>query len=272
MEQRMPRVATVAKILCGLIITGLIVNLQIDFFSSPGISAEEYVGFALFVITLVLAIYASLEREVPTLGNQPTLEEQIAAMESTPTKTGNSEFSNQQSSQTQNIISTIIGSKNEINQQEINSAIGTLSEGDIGLASSAIAAEFPAPHKYSENLNNYQNDNLSPVSLDSNNVPLPANTNLVSSDDDFAAADNLSLPNPKTTEDSEIEQIVVNDNDGSEFSKIDDLPDLSELLGDIESNNKNHIDVRLPDLDDLFDEEKEITVETPDLPDFDDMF
>ena len=129
----MPRVATVAKILCGLIITGLIVNLQIDFFSSPGISAEEYVGFALFVITLVLAIYASLEREVPTLGNQPTLEEQIAAMESTPTKTGSSEFSTQQSSQTQNIISTIIGSKNEINQQEINSAIGTLSEGDICL-------------------------------------------------------------------------------------------------------------------------------------------
>ena len=63
----------------------------------------------------------------------------------------------------------------------------------------------------------------------------------------------------------------MNDNYGSEFSKIDDLPDLSELLGDIESNNKNQIDVRLPDLDDLFDEEKEITVETPDLPDFDDM-
>ena len=268
----MPRVATVAKILCGLIITGLIVNLQIDFFSSPGISAEEYVGFALFVITLVLAIYASLEREVPTLGNQPTLEEQIAAMESTPTKTGSSEFSNQQSSQTQNIISTIIGSKNEINQQEINSAIGTLSEGDIGLASSAIAAEFPAPHKYSEDLNNYQNDNLSPITLDSNNVPLPANTDSVSSNDDVSVADNLSLPNPKPSEESENKQIVENDNGGLEFSKIDDLPDLSELLGDIESNNKNQIDVRLPDLDDLFDEEKEITVETPDLPDFDDMF
>ena len=141
----MPRIATFAKILCGLIITGLIVNLQIDFFSSPGISVEEYVGFALFLVTLVLAIYASLEREVPSLGNQPTLEEQIAAMESTLTKTGSGKFSTQQSSQTQNIISTIVGSKNTINQQQINSAIGTLSEGDIGLASSTIAAEFPAP-------------------------------------------------------------------------------------------------------------------------------
>ena len=272
MEQRMPRIATFAKILCGLIITGLIVNLQIDFFSSPGISVEEYVGFALFLVTLVLAIYASLEREVPSLGNQPTLEEQIASMESTPTKTGSDKFSTQQSSQTQNIISTIVGSKNTINQQQINSAIGTLSEGDIGLASSTMAAEFPAPHRYSEDLNNFQNESLSPVSAGNNNVPLPANTDLVSAEDDIIVAEKLSLPHPKPNENTEVNQIVLNDNDGPEFSRIADLPDLSEILGDIESNNQNHRDTSLPSIDDLFDEENELTVETPDLPDFDDMF
>ena len=211
----MPRVATVAKILCGLIFTGLIVNLQIDFFSSPGISVEEYVGFALFLVTLVLAIYASLEREVPSLGNQPTLEEQIASMESTPTKTGSGKFSTQQSSQTQNIISTIVGSKNTINQQQINSAIGTLSEGDIGLASSTMAAEFPAPHRYSEDLNNFQNESLSPVNFIITCHYLQTPIWLVRR---RYRRRKLSLPHPKSNEYTEVNQIVLNDNDGPELS------------------------------------------------------
>ena len=76
----------------------------------------------------------------------------------------------------------------------------------------------------------------------------------------------------KPNEYTEVNQIVLNDNDGPEFSRIADLPDLSEILGDIESNNQNHRDTSLPSIDDLFDEENELTVETPDLPDFDDIF
>lgn len=272
MEQRMPRVATVTKILSGLIVIGIIVNLQIDFFSSPGITIEEYIGFTLFLVTLVLAFYSSMEREVPTLGNQLTLEEQIAVMESAPTKTGSVQADTQQSSQTQNIISAIIGSKNEINQQQINSAIGTLSEGDIGLSSSTMAEEFPAPHRYSDDLNNYQNDSLSAINSESNNVPLPVNADSGSDDDDVFGADELSLSGQNPITHNEVNQIVAKDNEALEFSKIDDLPDLSEILGDFESNNQKHANEKLPELDDLFIDDNKKLVETPDLPDLDDMF
>jgi len=90
MEQVAPRLANASKILTVLVAIGTAVNLKLDLLSNSGLSIEEYVGFGLTALLLIISIVSSKERKIPTLSDSPTLEQQLTAMEETPTKSNTS--------------------------------------------------------------------------------------------------------------------------------------------------------------------------------------
>ena len=151
MEQRAPRLASAGRILGTLFIVATAVNLKIDLLDRPGISIEEYTAISVGIILFIIAFFASKERVIIELTNNMSLEEQLAQLESTPTKSSVAIKSYQvQSSQTQGIIDSILGGKAEVNEEQINQAIGTLSKGNFGQAAQSMAEQLPAPHKHAE--------------------------------------------------------------------------------------------------------------------------
>ncbi len=240
MEQRAPRLASAGKILGSLAVVASAVNLKLDLLDSAGLSLEEYLGLSTAVALFIMAYFASKEREVVELTDNLSLEEQIAALESIPTKSGTdvSSVVQPQSSHTKNIIDSIIGANKEIDELEVSNAIGALSTGEFGQAAQQIAEQLPAPHKESDNVLQSSTPINNQSDLESkSNVPLPSN------------------------------QVV-------DEPKIAEIPELPEL----------DTSPSLPDLTDLFDDEtpddkiaitpekQQDFIETPDLPDLDDLF
>ena len=88
MEQRAPRLASAGKILGSLAVVASAVNLKLDLLDSAGLSLEEYIGLSTAVALFIMAYFASKERTVVELTDNLSLEEQIAALESIPTKSG----------------------------------------------------------------------------------------------------------------------------------------------------------------------------------------
>ena len=95
MEQIAPRLANAGKILTALSVIVTATNLKLDLLKNPGLTIEEYVGLILAAVFLTISIISSKERKIPTLSDNPTLEEQLAAMEETPTISKTSGVSNQ---------------------------------------------------------------------------------------------------------------------------------------------------------------------------------
>ena len=166
--------------------------------------------------------------------------EQIAALESIPTKsgTGVSSVAQPQSSHTKNIIDSIIGANKEIDELEVSNAIGALSTGEFGQAAQQIAEQLPAPHKESDNVLQSSTPINNQSDLESkSNVPLPSNQVVVE---------------PKITEIPELPELDTSPS----------LPDLTDLFEDETPDVKIAI---IPD-------KKQDFIETPDLPDLDDLF
>ena len=247
MEQRAPRLASAGKILGTLFIVAIAVNLNIDLLDKPGISIEEYIAISIVFILFIIAFFASKERVIVGLTSNISLEEQLAQLESTPTKSSVAiEAYQVQSSQTQGIIDSILGGKNEVNEEQITQAIGTLSKGNFGQAAQSMAEQLPAPHKYAEAV--VESPLLATPEVDSStreNVPLPTQ---------IAHEDAHTVATPS-------------------------LPSLEFTVKDEVVNTENH---NLPDLSDLFKEEinqqendhdfHTVEFETPELPDIDGLF
>lgn len=247
MEQRAPRLASAGKILGTLFIVAIAVNLNIDLLDKPGISIEEYIAISIVFILFIIAFFASKERVIVGLTSNISLEEQLAQLESTPTKSSVAiEAYQVQSSQTQGIIDSILGGKSEVNEQQVSQAIGTLSKGNFGQTAQSMAEQLPAPHKHAEGV--VESPQLTTTEVEvpvRENVPLPTQI----------------APNNTLREDTP------------------ELPNLEFAVKDKEVNTENR---NLPDLSDLFNEEiteqesDEITqtseFETPELPDIDDLF
>ena len=176
MEQVAPRLANASKILTVLVVITTAINLKLDLLSNSGLTIEEYVGFGLAAVLLITSVVSSKERKIPTLSNSPTLEQQLAAMEETPTKSNSNTVPNQiENLQTKNIIESIIGAKSDVNAQQIHSAIGTLSSGKLGQDAKIMAEQLPAPHRHAEQMLDVPALMVKQNNTDrSNNVPLPA--------------------------------------------------------------------------------------------------
>ena len=240
MEQRAPRLASAGKILGSLAVVASAVNLKLDLLDSAGLSLEEYLGLSTAVALFIMAYFASKERKVIELTDNLSLEEQFEALESIPTKSGTdvSSVAQPQSSHTKNIIDSIIGANKEIDELQVSNAIGALSTGEFGQAAQQIAEQLPAPHKESDNV-----------------VQSSTKTTI---DHDLESKSNIPLPSIPIADESIIAEIPVL----PEVDTSPSLPDLTDLFEDETANDKVAIE----------SVEKQDFIETPDLPDLDDLF
>ena len=260
MEQIAPRLANAGKILTALSIIVTATNLKLDLLKNPGLSIEEYAGLGLAAVFLIISIISSKERKIPTLSDSPSLEEQLAAMEETPTKSNTSSASNQvENLQTKNIIESIIGVKADINAQQIDSAIGTLSSGKLGQDAKMMAEQLPAPHRHAEQMLEVPDLETNQKTMDSSiNVPLPSlETNVVT---EQATPDLPDLPDVAQIEDTTVDKLpsltdidaLLNDIPVPKNPASESLPDLSELDDYLSDENSDILTPELPNLDDLF--------------------
>ena len=240
MEQRAPRLASAGKILGSLAVVASAVNLKLDLLDSAGLSLEEYLGLSTAVALFIMAYFASKERKVIELTDNLSLEEQFEALESIPTKSGTdvSSIAQPQSSHTKNIIDSIIGANKEIDELQVSNAIGALSTGEFGQAAQQIAEQLPAPHKESDNV---------VQSLTKSTI-----------DHDLESKSNIPLPSNPIADEPIIAEIPVL----PEVDTSPSLPDLTDLFEDETANDKVAIE----------SVEKQDFIETPDLPDLDDLF
>ena len=240
MEQRAPRLASAGKILGSLAVIASAVNLKLDLLDSAGISLEEYLGLSTAVALFIMAYFASKERKVVELTDNLSLEEQIAALENIPTKSGTdvSSVTQPQSSHTKNIIDSIIGANKEIDELQVSNAIGALSTGEFGQAAQQIAEQLPAPHKESDDM-----------------VQSSTTTTL---DYDLESKSNIPLPPVPIADEPKIAEIPAL----AEVDTSPSLPDLTDLFEDETADDKVVIE----------SVEKQDFIETPDLPDLDDLF
>ena len=240
MEQRAPRLASAGKILGSLAVVTSAVNLKLDLLDSAGLSLEEYLGLSTAVALFIMAYFASKERKVIELTDNLSLEEQFEALESIPTKSGTdlSSIAQPQSSHTKNIIDSIIGANKEIDELQVSNAIGALSTGEFGQAAQQIAEQLPAPHKESDNV-----------------VQSSTKTTI---DHDLESKSNIPLPSIPIADEPIIAEIPVL----PEVDTSPSLPDLTDLFEDETANDKVAIE----------SVEKQDFIETPDLPDLDDLF
>lgn len=260
MEQIAPRLANAGKILTALSIIVTATNLKLDLLKNPGLTIEEYVGLSLAAVFLIISVISSKERKIPTLSDSPTLEEQLAAMEETPTISKTSVVSTQvENLQTKTIIESIIGAKSDLNAQQIDSAIGTLSSGKIGQDAKIMAEQLPAPHRHAEQMLDVPVLGVQQKTIDSsNNVPLPSlQTTTI--------AEQVTPDLPNLPELAQIE--------GTTVDKLPSMTDIDALLNEI-SVPKNPISDTIPNLSKIeelpSDENSDIS--TPELPNLDDLF
>ena len=260
MEQIAPRLANAGKILTALSIIVTATNLKLDLLKNPGLTIEEYVGLSLAAVFLIISVISSKERKIPTLSDSPTLEEQLAAMEETPTISKTSSVSTQvENLQTKTIIESIIGAKSDLNAQQIDSAIGTLSSGKIGQDAKIMAEQLPAPHRHAEQMLDVPVLGVKQKTIDSsNNVPLPSlQTTTI--------AEQVTPDLPNLPELAQIE--------GTTVDKLPSMTDIDALLNEI-SVPKNPISDTIPNLSKIeelpSDENSDIS--TPELPNLDDLF
>lgn len=260
MEQIAPRLANAGKILTALSIIVTATNLKLDLLKNPGLTIEEYVGLGIAAILLIISIISSKERKIPTFSDNPTLEEQLAAMEEIPTISKTSDVSNQvENLQTKNIIESIIGAKSDLNAQQIDSAIGTLSSGKLGQDAKIIAEQLPAPHRHAEQMLDVPVLGVKQKTIDSsNNVPLPSLQTT-------AIAEQVTPDLPNLPDVAQIE--------GTTVDKLPSMTDIDALLNEI-SVPKNPISDTIPELSKIeelpSDENSDIS--TPELPNLDDLF
>lgn len=260
MEQIAPRLANAGKILTALSIIVTATNLKLDLLKNPGLTIEEYVGLTLAAVFLIISVISSKERKIPTLSDSPTLEEQLAAMEETPTISKTSVVSTQvENLQTKTIIESIIGAKSDLNAQQIDSAIGTLSSGKIGQDAKIMAEQLPAPHRHAEQMLDVPVLGVNQKTIDSsNNVPLPSLQTT-------AIAEQGTPDLPNLPEVAQIEDTTMD--------KLPSMTDIDALLNEI-SVPKNPISDTIPNLSKIeelpSDENSDIS--TPELPNLDDLF
>jgi len=232
-----------------------------------------YALIGISIVSLVISFWASRERKIPELNENPSVEQQFADLESTPTVVRSVSTSTDQfgletvNNQTQSIIQSVIGTQNEPNAGEVNAAIDSLSKGEIGIYSAAEASSNPAPHKNATQV-------LDTVLVDKNeahekrtkidNIPLPNKS--VSSVPDLSWMESdatfttevavKEIPLPEMNKEAETKEITL------------------EELGLIELPNQGVQDEtpELPELENLDVKSKKNLQPTPELPDIDNLF
>lgn len=276
MESNAPRLAVAGRVICGLLLLISIISWKMiptDILSTDKRNILIYALIGISIVSLVISFWASRERKIPELNENPSVEQQFADLESTPTVVRSVSTSTDQfgletvNNQTQSIIQSVIGTQNEPNAGEVNAAIDSLSKGEIGIYSAAEASSNPAPHKNATQV-------LDTVLVDKNeahekrtkieNIPLPNKSvssvpdlSWMESDATFATEVAVKeIPLPEMNKEAESKEITLEElglielpNQGVQ----DETPELPELENlDVKSKNNVQPTPELPDIDNLF--------------------
>jgi len=276
MESKAPRLAVAGRVICGLLL--LISAILWKMFPVEVLSIEIrniiiYVLIAISIISLIISFWASRERKIPELNENPSVEQQFADLESSPTVVRSVSTTTDQfgletvNTQTQSIIQSVIGTQYEPSSGEVNAAIDSLSKGEIGAYSAAEASSNPAPHKNATQV-------LDTVLIDRNetqekrtkvdNIPLPNKS--------VSSAPDLSWMEGDATFTTEVAvkeiplPVQVNEAESTEITL--------EELGLLElPNQKSEVQTpELPDFENIGPDSKKNEQMTPELPDIDNLF
>ena len=266
MEQKAPRLSSASLVVGGLCVAFAILNSTADLILQAGLTVEEVASLGLAGCCFVVSFLASRERPIPELLNQPTIQEQYDALESTPTpyRSSSSEQSPQQSTTapvSPTPVTTMpafepLAAPSPIEHapvpspDDVASALASLSSGSIGTAAAEEVAVNPAPHIHTEQGREFTQPvgSLAEtfVRTPITNVPLPSKMN---------------EPEPSA----------------HPLEGLPSMPDLDELLNapPAPSAVSPPSVPSLPDLDALLNSDSSPVQEaptTPDLPDLEGLF
>lgn len=300
MEQKAPRIAVFASVLSGLSVVMLLVNAfagkypghagervliaplfdhfieggNDSYWGQTGWALQETVwAIATFLLALI-SIWGRQLRPVPELPKQPSVAEQLESFENIATPVSNQyskPYSNEYHERTSSIISSVLGdSQRGVDQQEVSTAITSLSSGSLGAYASAVVAERNST--VSESV--METEQLERTNVDTETLLLSPLSSLTEEslkeekrvDDgrDFVSDGPAYIPLPGVN-------AAVNDlpirktqtefvSDGPASIPLPELPDFDDEAVEIPL---------LPDLESLFNEP---TNDVPTLPNLDDLF
>ena len=284
MEQKAPRLSTASLVTGSICVTFAIVNSSANLVLERGWSIEEVSALVAAGLSFITSYLASRERAIPELVNQPSIQEQYDAMESTPTpyRTSGSLPAQQPiptlSASPSSDLTSILDMEPAVAAPtaqpvlqpslatepiDVSAALDSLSTGEFGAVAAEMASENPAPHTatsqnrpFTQSVGSLASSHERPTIV---NVPLPsASLTDVEPQAEAAAASVPSMPDLSALLDSTPEPV-------SEVT-TPAIPDQATLVG-TSSMGTPEIDT-LPTLPELPD----IGVQTPELPDLGDLF
>ena len=250
-DPKAPRLAAVARILLGLTIGFLFVNLYFGLLNVDLPVPLSYVLTMFIIVLLGVTVWASKENPVPQLSKNPLFSDLDGAYREGKTMVGSSsttvdihgfEVSRQSepSEVSASIVQSIINVPVHQDKGSLLSAIDTLSDGDVGEVAEIIATERPTLHTQ--------------ISHERESVPADETTG---KSVQRVVQPQIPLPGKASAPDVKVEEIpglsttreFVTDG----ISSIP-LPSFDDI--EIEPEQTEQSPLELPSLDDLFIEEK----------------
>ena len=284
MEQKAPRLSTASLVTGSICVTAAILNSSTNLVLESGWSIEEFSALAAAGLFFIIAYLASRERPIPELVNQPSIQEQYDAMESTPTpyrasgKLPAQQPVHDMSASPSSDMTSILGMEPAVvastaqsvfqsslapDPIDVSAALDSLTTGEFGAVAAEMASENPAPH-----------------TATSQNRPFTQSVGSLASSHERPSIVNVPLPSASLP--------AVEPQPEATTASVPSMPDLAALLG---STSEPVADVTTPSLPDLppldetsspvtqqidtlpsLPEGPDIAVQTPDLPDLGDLF
>ena len=284
MEQKAPRLSTASLVAGSICVTFAALNASVNLVLESGLSIEEYSALAAAGLCFVTSYFASRERPIPELVNQPSIQEQYEAMESTPTpyrasgsmptQQSNHDLSASPSSDLTSILAMepavvvpaaqpVLQPYTEPEPIDVSAALDSLSTGEFGAMAAEMASENPAPH-----------------TATSQNRPFTQSVGSLASSHERPTIANVPLPSASPSPVESLPETTT--------AMVPSMPDLSDLLGSTPEPVVESLTPAMPDLPNVgnatspqaqqmdmllsLPELPEVGVPTPDLPDIGDLF
>ena len=128
------------RVLLKPLFTGFVSGNTNDYWAPTGWSQQEWIWLFITACLIIIVFWGRSERPVPELPQRRSVEEQIAAFESSSTVVGTRQVTNV-SQQTSSIITSIIGESLTIDSKRVESATELLSKGDFGTQAASIVSK-----------------------------------------------------------------------------------------------------------------------------------
>ncbi|MDB2580885.1 hypothetical protein N9X62_00635 [Candidatus Poseidoniales archaeon] len=284
MEQKAPRLSTASLVAGSICVTFAVLNASANLVLESGLSIEEYSALAAAGLCFVTSYLASRERPIPELINQPSIQEQYDAMESTPTPyRASGSVPTQQpahnlSASPSSDLSSILGMEQTVAAPtaqpvlqpyaapepiDVSAALDSLSTGEFGAVAAEMASENPAPH-----------------TATSQNRPFTQSVGSLASSHERPSIANVPLPTASLT--------AMEPQPEATTASVPSMPDLGDLLGSTSEPVVELTTPAIPDIPNLDDAPSQpasqmntlptlpevpgVGLQTPDLPDIGDLF